>query len=216
MDVSEELVLANAAVAAKHFKPLGFEIMQLDHGWQAGDITGDWQVDRKSFPHGLKWLADELKVEPVPNTSEGYNYYEWNSKHRASAAQNVHSDTREQPKPLIAIEGESQRYLPSSGGTILFSGAQLHESVRNTTDEARYSIDFRTVHVGDVRARRGAPNVDSKCTGTTMRDYLRGTDLSKIPDDLVAMYDDGSATGDKVLYFGDRLAVTASAPATKG
>jgi hypothetical protein len=154
--------------------------------------------------------------EPVPNTSEGYNYYEWNSKHRASAAQNVHSDTREQPKPLIAIEGESQRYLPSSGGTILFSGAQLHESVRNTTDEARYSIDFRTVHVGDVRARRGAPNVDSKCTGTTMRDYLRGTDLSKIPDDLVAMYDDGSATGDKVLYFGDRLAVTASAPATKG
>jgi len=31
--------------------------------------------------------------------------------------------------------------------------------------------------------------VDSHCTGTTLRDYLRGTDLSHIPDDLVAMYD---------------------------
>src|SRR5439155_4879946 len=61
MDVSEELVLANAAVVAKYFKPLGFEIMQLDHGWQTGDITGDWTVDRNSFPHGFKWLADELK-----------------------------------------------------------------------------------------------------------------------------------------------------------
>ena len=85
MDVSEDLVLANAAVAAKYFKPLGFEIMQLDHGWQTGDITGNWTVDRQSFPHGLRWLADELKsryglklglwIAPtdVAETSELYN-----------------------------------------------------------------------------------------------------------------------------------------------
>lgn len=60
MAMTEDLVLANAAVAAKHFKPLGFEIMQLDHGWQRGDVTGDW-VPNKRFPHGLKWLSDELE-----------------------------------------------------------------------------------------------------------------------------------------------------------
>ncbi|MCS7305646.1 MAG: alpha-galactosidase [Thermoguttaceae bacterium] len=60
MAMTEELVLANAAVAAKHFKPLGMEIIQLDHGWQRGDITGDW-VPKEQFPHGLAWLADELK-----------------------------------------------------------------------------------------------------------------------------------------------------------
>jgi len=60
MAMTEELVLANAAVAAKHFKPLGMEIIQLDHGWQRGDITGDW-VPNERFPHGLAWLADELK-----------------------------------------------------------------------------------------------------------------------------------------------------------
>jgi hypothetical protein len=60
MGMTEEKVLANAAVAARHFRPLGLEIMQLDHGWQRGDITGDW-VTNERFPHGLRWLADELK-----------------------------------------------------------------------------------------------------------------------------------------------------------
>lgn len=61
MAIDENLVLANAAVAAKYFKPLGFEIMQLDHGWQMGDVTGDWIPDPKSFPHGFKWLSKELQ-----------------------------------------------------------------------------------------------------------------------------------------------------------
>jgi hypothetical protein len=88
---------------------------------------------------------------------------------------------------------------------IAFAGAQLHETVPNTTNMARYSIDFRTVHIDDVKARRGAPNVDSRCTGTTMRDYLRASDLTKIPDDIVALYDDGTETVGNILYFGDRL-----------
>jgi hypothetical protein len=59
MGMTEEKVLANAEIAARHLKPLGFEIMQLDHGWQRGDITGDW-VPNERFPHDLKWLATEL------------------------------------------------------------------------------------------------------------------------------------------------------------
>jgi hypothetical protein len=147
----------------------------------------------------------------VANNSEIYNYYEWNTKNRASAAQHVKSDTREQPKPQEPIAGVSERYLPPPGGMIAFSGAQLHESVPNTTDFARYSIDFRTVHLDDVQARRGAANVDSRCTGTTMRDYLRGSDLTKIPEEIVSLYDDGTESSDKVLYFGDRLLTEARA-----
>ena len=98
------------------------------------------------------------------------------------------------------------RYLPPPAGVVVFSGAQLHETVPNTTNLTRYSIDFRTVHLDDVLARRGARNLDSRCTGTTMRDYLRASDLQKLPEDVVQLYDDGSATADQVLYFGDRLA----------
>jgi hypothetical protein len=52
------------------------------------------------------------------------------------------------------------------------------------------SIDFRTVHSDDLAARRGAPNLDSDCTGTTIGDYLRGTDLSHVPEEIAALYED--------------------------
>jgi len=143
--------------------------------------------------------------EPIHNSSDTYNYYEWNAKNRASAAQHVKTDTRVQPKAQQPLEPQTVRFLPPPGGIIVFSAAHLHESVPNTTDLARYSIDFRTVHYDDVVARRGAPNIDSRCTGTSIRDFLRATDLSTLPDQAVALHDDDTAKGKDVLYFGDKL-----------
>lgn len=138
------------------------------------------------------------------NSSDAYNYYAWN-EHRGTAARHVRRDTRIQPRAQEEIDRVTVRVLPPPGGLIIFSGAQLHETVANTTDVARYSIDFRTVHLDDVAARRGAASVDSRSTGTTMRDYLRATDLDHIPDEVVRLYDDGTEQGAKTLYFGDRL-----------
>ena len=143
-------------------------------------------------------------AEPIANSSEIYNYYEWNTKNRASAAQHVRSDTREQPKAQEEVQPVTFRVLPPPG-IILFSGAQLHETVPNSTDASRYSIDFRTVHLDDVVGRTGATNVDSRCTGTTMRDYLRASDLEHLPDEAVRLYDDGTEVEQQVLHFGDRL-----------
>ena len=81
------------------------------------------------------------------------------------------------------------RVIAPPGGLLLFSGAQMHSSVPNTSGRTRLSIDFRTVQIDDVAARRGAPNVDSECTGTCMHDYLRGTDLSHVPEELYALYE---------------------------
>jgi len=129
--------------------------------------------------------------EPVPNSSNEYNYYEWNATSRKEAAQHVLSDTRKQPKATVPIEPDPQiRIVAPPGAALIFSGAQLHSSVENTTTKTRFSIDFRTVHLDDVVERRGAPNIDSACTGTTMRDYLRVSDLSHIAEDIVASYDD--------------------------
>jgi alpha-galactosidase len=60
MGISEEIVLAHAAIAAQHFKPLGLDVIQLDHGWQRGDICGDW-VPNERFPQGMKWLTEHLQ-----------------------------------------------------------------------------------------------------------------------------------------------------------
>ena len=125
----------------------------------------------------------------VTNTSKAYNYQEWNRTSRQNAAQHIKADTRVQPRPQISLEPDPQvRVIANPGGVMLFSAAQLHSTVPNTSGLTRYSIDFRTVHLDDVRNQRGAPNVDSACTGTTIKDYLRGTDLAHLPADAVALY----------------------------
>jgi hypothetical protein len=129
---------------------------------------------------------------PVPNSSSGYNYQRWNETSRFNAAQHIGKDERVQPKALVPIEAEpDMRVLPPVGGIIIFSGAQLHSSVPNTTGRTRFSIDFRTVNTEDARALRGAPNRDSLCTGTTMPDYLRVSDLAAMPQDIVDRYMEG-------------------------
>lgn len=126
----------------------------------------------------------------VANGSAGYNYYVWNRDSRAAAASQIGVDTRKQPKPEEPIELDPQvRPVPQVGGMLVFSGAQLHSSVPNTSGRTRISIDFRTVHRADVEAHRGAANVDSDCTGTTLRDYVRVADFERLPETLVAEYD---------------------------
>lgn len=127
--------------------------------------------------------------EGVRNGSAAYNYQEWNRTSRQNAAQFIKEDTRKQPKPEEPMELDPQiRVIAPPGGILLFSAAHMHSSVPNTSGRTRFSIDFRTVHIDDVRARRGAPNVDSACTGTTMGDYLRGTDLTHIPEEIYSLY----------------------------
>jgi hypothetical protein len=128
--------------------------------------------------------------EAVPNTSNEFNYYEWNSVGRKNAAQHIKEDTRKQPKPTAAVELEPQiRVVCPPGGIILFSAAHLHSTVPNTSGRTRYSIDFRTVNFTDVRERRGAANVDSRPTGTSLRDFRRGTDLAPFDEDVIREYE---------------------------
>lgn len=130
--------------------------------------------------------------KPVANNSEIYNYYQWNAKNRADAAQHVRQDTREQPKPQETFDTTDIRLIPPPGSVIIFSGAQFHATVENTAGIARYSIDFRTVNGEDVKVRQGARNIDTRATGTTMRDYLRCSDLGHLPEEHVRLYDDGT------------------------
>jgi len=52
-----------------------------------------------------------------------------------------------------------------------------------------------------VTTNSGAPNIDSECTGTTLRDYLRATDLSRLPEEVIAPYDTEPPAEDAVLVY---------------
>lgn len=140
--------------------------------------------------------------DPVKNSSSQYNYYTWNKLYRGEhVAKLTKDDTRPLPRATEPLELDPQvRLVCPVGGIILFSAGQMHSSVPNISGVTRFSIDFRTVHLDDAKAKRGAPNIDSASTGTAMRDFLRGTDLSRLPEDVITLHDDGIANEGELVY----------------
>jgi hypothetical protein len=140
----------------------------------------------------------------VPNSSSTYNYYEWNQKHRAAAASNVGSDSRPLPGPTVGVDLRNPLVFVSPvGGLIEFSGQHLHSSVPNHSGRTRFSIDFRTVHIGDIEAGLSARDVDVHCTGSSIRDFVRASDLRPMPERIVELFNDGTeASGDLVFSRG--------------
>ena len=157
-----------------------------------------------SAPHQqLNWWLPVYEIEsensmafhpqyfdtPVRNSSAGYDYEEWNKTGRQQAAKQVKKETRKQPQAEEPLELEPDvRIVTPPGGTLVFSAAQLHSTVPNTTSRTRFSIDFRTVNLDDLIEGVAAPHVDSECTGTTLRDFLRASDLEPLPEDIIARY----------------------------
>jgi len=125
----------------------------------------------------------------VLNDSDTYNYQEWNAKMRFNAAEFVGEDPRPQPhaQEQLLLEPKTVVVTPP-GGMMLFSAAQMHSSIPNQTGQTRFSIDFRCVHLDDLRERRGARNVDSRCTGSAINDYLQASSLKHVPQEVQEIY----------------------------
>jgi alpha-galactosidase len=61
--VGEDIVLGAAHAMAEKLKPAGYEYINLDCGWSAkhrDPQTGELLVNATRFPHGMKWLGDQI------------------------------------------------------------------------------------------------------------------------------------------------------------
>ncbi len=137
----------------------------------------------------------------IQNSSSDYNYYEANMWRSRIKDFSGGKDVRVHPAPVGGLPADEPRLclVPPVGGIMLFSGDQLHASIPNSTAVTRYSIDFRTVNVPDVREGRGAPRADVACVGTALRDFHRLTDGAEFSEDEVTPYDTEGAQGLKVF-----------------
>jgi ectoine hydroxylase-related dioxygenase (phytanoyl-CoA dioxygenase family) len=136
---------------------------------------------------------------PVPNTSDTFDYYENNIARKTTAAQ-VTEERQARPAAPDHHPANHLPVLPAPGAVLLFSGAHLHTSIPNTSQRSRYSVDFRTVDVTDLRSGRGAPVVDARCSGTAVRDFHRVADEQPLDEGLVReLY--GAPPAGSVLVF---------------
>ncbi|MDB5982941.1 MAG: hypothetical protein JWQ69_3956 [Pseudomonas sp.] len=99
---------------------------------------------------------------PVKNSSADWSLDNWINVQRSKAKENLTEEVRVHPVPLEEISTDSEIRIAGNAGEILtFSGSHLHGTVANFTEQTRFSIDFRLVHIADLLAKRGAVNVDS-------------------------------------------------------
>jgi hypothetical protein len=136
----------------------------------------------------------------VPNTSGDFDYYENNAR-RGATATSVGKENQARPAAIDHMPDVDMIPLPAPGQVLLFSGAQLHTSIPNTSGLARYSVDFRTVDTRDLQAGRGAPLVDVCCTGTAIRDFVSIKDESSFDEQTVIELF-GAPPADAMLVFG--------------
>ncbi|MGI4730175.1 MAG: hypothetical protein ACRYFW_00325 [Janthinobacterium lividum] len=113
----------------------------------------------------------------VPNDSELFDYAAWVSDGPARRIgwQRREDGTQARYPGLL---GEDVPHQPLGfdcrrGEVLFFSGAHLHRTLPQASGRARFSLDFRIAHLGDVAAELGAPDVDNRSTGSAVPDYVQ-------------------------------------------
>jgi hypothetical protein len=138
--------------------------------------------------------------QPTSNTSAGFDAYEWNRSSRRDAGKYTTSDPRPHPRLDGTDPGSDVRIVGQRGTILCFSADHLHATVPNTTNLTRFSVDFRTVSIHDVRHHAGPTIIDSRSTGTTLHDFIGCDTREQLPVDLIAEYDvNGSVEGLRVF-----------------
>jgi hypothetical protein len=166
-------------------------LAQLNHWMPVYDVSED----------NAMAFHTEYFNQAITNDSATYNYYEWNAKYRGAAASNLRAESRPLPGPTETVNPFSAAvFVTPVGGMLQFSGHHLHSSVPNESGRTRFSIDFRMVDVADIRAGLGARNVDGRCTGSSIRDFMSAAHLSPMSDDIVALFNDGTETSGELVY----------------
>lgn len=125
---------------------------------------------------------------PVANTSGEWDYDNWVQNARYAAVQNIGIENRQHPLPTQSLEEALDiRVVQNAGDLMLFSTCHLHSSAPNLTDCIRYSYDLRTIHLDDLCEGRGPENIDGRATGSTLKDFLRVSDLAPLNEEIGAV-----------------------------
>ena len=105
-------------------------------------------------------MFPDLWDRPLKNTSGAFDLLEVIETQRTNGRRQKSPDDHIPHLAEDGIQSTAQPVIIEPGDIIAFSGAHAHGSVPNATDTTRLSLETRTVAIDDMRAGRGAPNLD--------------------------------------------------------
>ena len=124
----------------------------------------------------FEFYPDEYRRK-VANDSEIFDYNDWIKDGPALKIGWQKRDSGERAGYPRAT-GEPNRthslgFSCQKAEHLIFAGAHYHMTLPQNFETTRYSLDFRIVHLDDIAARAGAPNVDNRSRGSTFVDYIQ-------------------------------------------
>lgn len=106
----------------------------------------------------------------VPNDSAGFDYVAWKQQ---TGFQNPHAPAGSAyPRALELAPIAPTGFACRRGELLLFSAAQLHQTLANPGPQLRFSLDLRLVCLVDTAAGLGAADGDNRSQGSTLTDYV--------------------------------------------
>jgi hypothetical protein len=121
----------------------------------------------------------------LTNSSEAFDYEEWRGARRAGRAHRLaYSLTLPRVLEPIDLTPEVRIGCPA-GGVVMSSAAQLRSAVPNETLRTRCCAMFQTVSEADLEDGAGAVNLDAEPQGSALARFVRCSDGSPIPSQLV-------------------------------
>jgi len=110
------------------------------------------------------YIAPTFYHKKVSNSSEQFDLDEWDKRYRPMATVNIRREDRPHPIPLTEISDDEKYYIViPNGSEMVFSGHHIHGSGENTTNNVRFSVDYRVaIEHEDYIAPN---NIDSKASG---------------------------------------------------
>ena len=128
-------------------------------------------------PHETFVFHPERFAEAVPNNSEIFDYDAWVRDGWSLKVGWQDRDAGLRAKYPGAIGnvdgGPALGFAAARADNLLFSGAQFHRTLPQTTGRTRFSLDFRVVALADHARGLGAPNADNRSRGSALPDYVQ-------------------------------------------
>lgn len=119
--IDEGIILQNLEFAVKNFQPFGMRYFQVDDGYSP--FWGDWDADPKRFPHGMKWLAEQIR-------SKGMIPGIWIAPFDADVDSQIF---KEHPDWFLERKGFGPKFLVGKNLRVLdLSKPEAQEHLRNT------------------------------------------------------------------------------------
>jgi hypothetical protein len=140
-----------------------------------------WMTVYPIDPSQTMMINPAYFARKIKNSSNVWDLKDWIENQRPRAIQNVTVEERPHPLPLEDIDDSGEiRVAGERAEMLIFSGAHLHGTVPNLGERVRFSIDFRVLNKADLRAGRGATNVDSEAHNVEYgyKDLFNAADLT--------------------------------------